>query len=327
MTEDADGAVAGGDTGEGFDEALEDPVDERRRRGLAGATVWMAVGTTLSRVTGLGRLFALAAALGQGGLSDGYNIANTTPNIITDIVVGGVLSATFVPVFVDRLGTRARKEAWRAISAVVTVTIVVLAVSTVAFWILTPAIIHLYTSANHNPDVHQQQQVAITLLRLFVPQLACYGLIALFTALLNTRQRFAAPMFVPIANNLVVIGVSCGSTPSSRTPHWPRSAPIRASSCCRHRHDPRGRGPGRPPRPLPRSGRPARPLPVGADPRGHADHRPAGRVDLRSGAGQPDRPGHRAGPGRRREGARGRCRPTPTPTPSSSSPTGSSPCR
>ena len=44
-------------------------------------------------------------------------------------------------------------------------------------------------------------------LRWFVPQLTCYGLIALFTALLNTRGKFAAPMFVPIANNLVVIVV------------------------------------------------------------------------------------------------------------------------
>jgi putative peptidoglycan lipid II flippase len=49
--------------------------------------------------------------------------------------------------------------------------------------------------------------VAITLLRWFVPQLACYGLIALFAALLNARGKFAAPMFVPIANNLVVIAV------------------------------------------------------------------------------------------------------------------------
>jgi putative peptidoglycan lipid II flippase len=37
--------------------------------------------------------------------------------------------------------------------------------------------------------------------------LTCYGLIALFTALLNARGKFAAPMFVPIANNLVVITV------------------------------------------------------------------------------------------------------------------------
>ncbi len=175
------------------------------RRRLAGATVGMAVGTTLSRITGVGRVVALTAALGGAGFADGYNLANTTPNIVTDIVVGGVLSATFVPVFVDHLTTRRGKDAWEAISAVVTVTVVVLMAATVAFFILTPEIIHLYTATNHRADVHQQQQEAIFLLRWFVPQLTCYGLIALFTALLNARGKFAAPMFVPIANNLVVI--------------------------------------------------------------------------------------------------------------------------
>ncbi|HUY66661.1 MAG TPA: murein biosynthesis integral membrane protein MurJ [Acidimicrobiales bacterium] len=174
---------------------------------LVGATVGMAVGTTLSRITGVGRIVAMAAALGTGGFADAYNLANTTPNIVTDIVIGGVLSATFVPVFVDHLTTRRGKEAWEAISAVVTVTVTILVVSSVAFFILVPHIIDLYTVTNHRADVHQQQQVAIFLLRWFVPQLACYGLIALFTALLNARNKFAAPMFVPIANNLVVIAV------------------------------------------------------------------------------------------------------------------------
>jgi putative peptidoglycan lipid II flippase len=174
------------------------------RRRLAGATLGMAVGTTLSRLTGVGRVIALTAALGGGGFADAYNLANTTPNIITDIVIGGVLSATFVPVFVDRLATRRTQEAWRAISAVTTATIVILIAATVAFWFLTPAIIDLYTVSNHT-DVAQQRQVAISLLHWFVPQLACYGLIGLFTALLNARHRFAAPMFVPIANNVIVI--------------------------------------------------------------------------------------------------------------------------
>ena len=177
------------------------------RRQLAGATLGMAVGTTLSRVTGVGRVIALTAALGGGGFADAYNLANTTPNIIYDVVLGGVLSATFVPVFVDHLTTRRGKDAWEAISAVVTVTITLLVAASVAFFILTPSIIDLYTVTNHHADVHQQQQVAIFLLRWFVPQLACYGLIAVFTALLNARGKFATPMFVPIANNLVVIGV------------------------------------------------------------------------------------------------------------------------
>lgn len=177
------------------------------RRGLAGATLGMAVGTTLSRVTGVARVIALTTALGGAGFADGYNLANTTPNIVTDIVIGGVLSATFVPVFVDYLSTRRGEEAWEAISAVVTVTVTVLLIATAAFFVLTPEMVRLYTVGNHNAGVAAQQREAVFLLRWFVPQFTCYGLIALFTALLNSRGRFAVPMFVPIANNLVVIAV------------------------------------------------------------------------------------------------------------------------
>jgi putative peptidoglycan lipid II flippase len=182
------------------------PAPHGRRR-LAGATAGMAVGTAISRATGLARVIAQTAALGGSGFADAYNLANTTPNIVTDIVIGGVLSATFVPVFVEHLATRRGKEAWQAISAVVTVTITVLVVATVVFFVLAPDIVRLYTVSNHSADVAAQQRVATYLLRWFVPQLTCYGLIALFTALLNARGKFAVPMFVPIANNLVVIAV------------------------------------------------------------------------------------------------------------------------
>ena len=56
----------------------------------------MAVGTALSRLTGLIRLAALAYALGFTRLTDTYNLANTTPNIVYELLLGGVLSATLV---------------------------------------------------------------------------------------------------------------------------------------------------------------------------------------------------------------------------------------
>ena len=282
----------------------------------------MAVGTTLSRLTGVGRVVAMTAALSGGGFADAYNLANTTPNIITDIVIGGVLAATFVPVFVAELTTRRAKEAWEAISAVVTVTVTILVVATVAFFVLTPSIIDLYTVTNHHADVHQQQQVAIFLLRWFVPQLACYGLIALFTALLNTQGKFAAPMFVPIANNLVVIGMLVwfhALVPESEPGH--HRAPPRGAGAARDRHDARRGRPGRPARPVVAPVRPAPPVPVAA------------RATRRCAAS----PGWPAGPSASccptrspwwsswrwpmGPGCRARCRPTPTPTPSSSSPT------
>jgi len=171
------------------------------------ATVVMAVGTTLSRLTGLLRIFAAAYALGTAGLGDAYNLANTMPNIIQDVVLGGVLSATFVPVFVERLTTRDDDEAWDAISAVVTVTTIVIAVASLAFLALAPVLIHLTTAFDAAHGVVQQRRLATDLLWLFVPQLTCYGFISLGTALLNARRRFGAPMFTPIANNVVLVVV------------------------------------------------------------------------------------------------------------------------
>ncbi|HUO47473.1 MAG TPA: murein biosynthesis integral membrane protein MurJ [Acidimicrobiales bacterium] len=175
--------------------------------GVTRSTAIMAAGTTLSRATGVLRQMALAYAVGAFALADAYNLANTMPNIITDIVIGGVLAATFVPVFVERLTTREESEAWEAISAVVSVSLVVIAVASILFLVAAPFIIDAITAFDHSPGVHLQRQVATDLLVLFVPQLACYGFIALATALLNTRRRFAAPMFTPVANNVFLIAV------------------------------------------------------------------------------------------------------------------------
>ena len=77
------------------------PPDDVAR--LSRATIGMTAGTLLSRVTGFGRIVALAYALGLGSrarLADTYNLANTTPNIVYDLLLGGILSAFIVPVFV-----------------------------------------------------------------------------------------------------------------------------------------------------------------------------------------------------------------------------------
>ena len=85
-----------------------------RRSSRASARAWsgrapsVALGTLLSRVTGLVRVVVLAYALGQATLADTYNLANTTPNIVYELLVGGVLSATLVPVFVDHLAAARR---------------------------------------------------------------------------------------------------------------------------------------------------------------------------------------------------------------------------
>ena len=180
---------------------------ESGRPGLGAATAYVAVGTLLSRVTGLLRILAAIYALGYSNLSDAFNLANNTPNIIHDLVLGGILTATFVPVFVNHLATRSEEEAVDSISAVLTLSACGLVVATVLLAISAPYIIDLYTIGSHQPGLAAERQVATSLLRLFSPQLLAYGAISLMSAVLNAVRRFTAPAFVPILNNLVAIAV------------------------------------------------------------------------------------------------------------------------
>ena len=63
----------------------------------------MALGTIASMVTGLIRNLMLVALLGTAILGDTYNVANTMPNILYNLIIGGALTAVFVPQIVRSL--------------------------------------------------------------------------------------------------------------------------------------------------------------------------------------------------------------------------------
>jgi putative peptidoglycan lipid II flippase len=171
----------------------------------------LAAGTFLSRLTGFARVLVAAFILGSGGLSDAYNFANNVPNIIYDLLLGGILSATLIPVFVDELRRDDRKERERAISAILTATAATLVVLSVALYFLAPYVIHFYLVLNHKSKKADEVSVATSLLRLFAPQVFFLGLIVVSTALLNARRQFAAGAFSGAVNNLVGIGALVGT--------------------------------------------------------------------------------------------------------------------
>lgn len=183
------------------------PIDIAKQP-LARPAAVMAVGTALSRVTGLGRTVALAFALGvaESRLADSYNIANTLPNVVYELVLGGVLTSVFIPVVIEELRTSEKDEAWRSVSALVTTSLSVLLGLTLLVVLAAPLIIDLFTSRVSGGAAAQQHDLATFFLRWFAPQVVLYGFAAIASGLLNAHGKFALPMFAPILNNLVVIG-------------------------------------------------------------------------------------------------------------------------
>jgi putative peptidoglycan lipid II flippase len=163
--------------------------------GLVRSSAFVAAGTLLSRLSGLIRVGALTFALGSTVLADAYNLANTTPNIVYELLLGGVLSATLVPIFVARFDDGDDD----AVNAILTVATVALLVLTVVGVVLAPAIFAVFRK-------EEIADAGVPLLRLFLPQMLFYGWTALGTAVLNAKRRFAAPAFAPVLNNIVVCG-------------------------------------------------------------------------------------------------------------------------
>lgn len=169
---------------------------------LLRSSAVVSAGTAASRVTGLLRTIVIAYAL-TSILADSYNLANTAPNAVYDLILGGVLAATLVPVLVS-VTARDDDEGVRAVTTVITAVLVVL---TVAALLAAPAIVRLYTFTL-DPSIREvQESAAVPLLRMFMPQVFFYGLTALFSAQLNARRRFAAAAFAPALNNVLVIAV------------------------------------------------------------------------------------------------------------------------
>jgi putative peptidoglycan lipid II flippase len=160
----------------------------------------MAVATLVSRVTGLVRTMVLAAALGVGLVNDAYNTVNTLPNIVYELLLGGVLTSVVVPLLVhaqerDRDGgtAYAQRLATIAVSGLVVVTgLAVLAVP-------------LLTSLSGITDDPEQVRLANWLARILLIEIVFYGVGALAQAILNSRDVFGPPAWAPVLNNVVVI--------------------------------------------------------------------------------------------------------------------------
>ena len=176
-------------------------------RSFVRNTVVMSAGTALSRVTGFLRLSAMAFAIGitETRLADAYNVANITPNILYELALGGILTSVVVPIAVQWMQERGRDEAWDVVRRLFTLAIIVLSAIAVLGILLAPWIVDLYTSGWPADQKAASADLATFFLRWFMPQILFYGIGAVAGGLLNAHRRFAAVMFAPVANNLIVI--------------------------------------------------------------------------------------------------------------------------
>ncbi|MEZ5258667.1 MAG: lipid II flippase MurJ [Ilumatobacteraceae bacterium] len=154
-------------------------------------------------MSGLGREIVFAGIIGRNALSDAYNGANSSPNAVYELLLGGVLSATLVPAF-TRHYEDGDEEATNAVVSTVSIALVV--ITTIAV-LAAPLIFRLNAIVvSDGVDPERYRSVGTALARIFLIQIFFYGLSAVFGALLNSRRRFFAQAWAPVLSNVAIIG-------------------------------------------------------------------------------------------------------------------------
>ena len=168
---------------------------------FAKNTLSLSVITSISRVTGAFRFIALGTALGLAHVSNSYNLANTIPNMVYELILGGILTSIIIPIFVEYLAKEGNEGAWKVASLVINVALILLGAIFLAGTFLPYYFVRIQTLTVSPKEI----ELATFFFRFFAIQVVFYGLAAVATGLLHTYRRFIAPAVAPIFNNIIVI--------------------------------------------------------------------------------------------------------------------------
>ena len=168
---------------------------------IGASAALISICTIVSRITGFIRTWAMAFALGASMLASSYQVANNLPNMLYELVVGGMLVTAFLPVYVSvkkKLGREGGNDYASNLLTIVVVLLGILSLACMAF----PGIA-IYTQSFFSDQGDMDQ--ATFFFQFFAIQIVFYGASAVVSGLLNANHDYLWSSIAPVANNVIVI--------------------------------------------------------------------------------------------------------------------------
>jgi len=175
---------------------------------LARAAALISIITIAARIVGFARTAVFARSVGSGCVGSVYQTVNAIPNIVFDVVAGGMLSAAVVPLLAGPLAGGDRERAGRIASALLSWCLLALGALAGALLLLAgPLSAALLGDLGADGSCPGAQDLGRRMLMLFAPQVALYGVAVVLTGMLQAARRFAWPALAPLLSSLAVVVV------------------------------------------------------------------------------------------------------------------------
>lgn len=172
----------------------------KSKNGILFTAGFMAMATLLSKALGLVRNSMLTAYFGSGMESDAFLTASTLPTLLFDIVIGGVISASFIPVFNDIMSKRGKDNAMKFVNKFVTLILCISALIMILGIALSGTLVSIQT--NYTGEKHA---LASQLTAIMFPMIIFTGLAFSFVGLLQSFGEYKIPSLISLVSNLAII--------------------------------------------------------------------------------------------------------------------------
>jgi putative peptidoglycan lipid II flippase len=184
------------------------------RRSLANIAAIVAIATLISKIAGLLRQQAIAAAFGVGPVFEAYNFSYVIPSFFL-ILLGGI-NGPFHSAMVSVLSKRSEKDAAPLVETITTLVSGILIAVTIVLMVFAQPLLHLVAPGlfitleqAKSPEsfqlIQQTQAIAVEQLRIMAPMALLAGLIGIGFGSLNAADQYWLPSVSPLLSSMTVI--------------------------------------------------------------------------------------------------------------------------
>jgi len=181
------------------------------KRQIARAASIVMVAFALSRVLGLVRQMVIAGQFGTGVEMDAYQAAFRLPDLLFQLMAGGALGSAFIPTFTGYLTRGDRAGAWRLVSAIINLVLVILTLTAVVGALVAPWLVDWIIAPGFDAPT---AALTVRLMRVMLISSVIFGVSGVLMGALNAHQHFLLPAVAPMLYNLSIIGGTLFLAPS-----------------------------------------------------------------------------------------------------------------
>ncbi len=175
--------------------------NNEKKKGLLGSAAIMGVIILISKLLGLFRDILVANFYGSTMEAVAYEAASRLPVTIFDLVIGGVVTSAFIPVFNGILVRRGKADAMNFANKYLNLIIYICVAIAIVGVIFAEGLLTLIA-----PDISSEAaSLAATLTRIMFPMIIFTGIAFSFVGILQSMGEYNLPAVISLVSNSIMV--------------------------------------------------------------------------------------------------------------------------